>query len=395
MAVRRILFVDDEQMILRSLKRLFFDSEYEVFFAESGEEGLRILATTSIDLVVSDMRMPQMNGHQFLRKVKAAYPSTTRIILSGYADEKTVMDTLIDGSSGMYLSKPWSGHDLKKIITQIMEAREVYKKLSLLEFVNKLDNLSLVTGVYQSVCILMDRDAEIREIAEVIETDPGVCLSILRVINSAFFNIKTSSVARAISLLGLTAVKSIVLSCALSQATKLQVLPFTGEKLAQHACATNRLMLRIYSELLQKPLPENLSTAGLLHNIGVVMLSVYFPDAYTQVLQKFIRQTAGGVSLNALEEEAFGVTHAELGGYLLDWWGFPYANVECALFHNEPIHSAILDKEAVCVVHLASCAAWRLIAPELNCKIEPEVFAMIHIGKADVEQLIQNLTLYV
>ncbi len=80
---KTILFVDDEIPILKSLNRLFMDTDYEVFTAGSGKEALAILATEKIDMVITDMRMPEMDGCQLLQKVKELHPTSLRIILSG------------------------------------------------------------------------------------------------------------------------------------------------------------------------------------------------------------------------------------------------------------------------------------------------------------------------
>ena len=94
-----ILFVDDEKPILRSLRRLFQDAEYELFFVENGDAALRFLQLQRVDLVISDMRMPVMDGHQLLRRVKELYPQTMRLILSGFAEKNQVFTSLLDGSA--------------------------------------------------------------------------------------------------------------------------------------------------------------------------------------------------------------------------------------------------------------------------------------------------------
>ncbi|HWQ61655.1 MAG TPA: response regulator, partial [Negativicutes bacterium] len=168
---KRILFVDDEKPILRAIDRLFFDSGYEVLTAENAEAGLAVLAEGPVDVVVSDIRMPGMDGHEFLRKVKILYPEATRLILSGYADENAILNSIMDGSSNMYMLKPWDGQDIKKKVAQIFAARELFNNKALLDFANRLDNLSSVPGVYNDVVRLTEQGADVAQIAAVIETD--------------------------------------------------------------------------------------------------------------------------------------------------------------------------------------------------------------------------------
>ena len=386
---KSILFVDDERSILKAVERIFFDSEFEVFFAESGAEGLKILETQPIDIVISDMRMPVMNGHQFLRKVKEKYPGTTRIILSGFASENELFETIINGSSSLYLLKPWDSEDLKNKVKHIFEAREMYRSLSMLEFANKMENLSMITGIYNSVCRLIEQDADVSAIAKMIERDPAVTVAVLRVVNSAIYNIKTGSIIQAITYLGLPVIKSIVLSCNLLQSIHVQVPPFNLARLARHATLTNMIMVTIFSKVFEAKLPDSLATAGLLHNIGFVMFLHYFPQKYQMLLQDYLRP--GNIkSLPELEQATFGVTHSELGGHLLDWWELPYSMVECALFHTTPRHGAILDPKSVIAVHLASNYAWKSVLSGLPRDLDTTVFSQIGITQQQFEQLLHH-----
>lgn len=385
---KQILFVDDERAILKSIERLFFDLDYEILVAESGEEGLNVLSSNQIDIVVSDMRMPGMNGFQFLKKVKAQYPHTSRLALSGYADEKEILDSLIDGSNSLYLFKPWDGEDLIKKIEQIFAVREIIRNPDLLNIINGLDNLSFTSDMYNAVCRLIDSDADINAIAKVIETDPSVTVSVLRVVNSAFYNVKTASVSQAITFLGLPVVKSIVLSCSLFLSADIKVPPFNVACLTRLASIANLYVNRIYSFLLNKKVPDNLSTAGLLHNIGLLMLLHYFPDKYKRVIE--MSQNKGVSSLIAAEKEVFSINHAELGGYLLDYWSIPHATVECSLFYHDPLHAAVLDKQTVSIVHLASHYAWRQTAPNLAGELDTRVFAVLGATQEACEAFIKN-----
>ncbi len=385
----KILFVDDERSILKALERLFFDCDCEVYFAESGAEGLKLMEKTPIDIVVSDMKMPVMDGHQFLRQVKALYPGTTRIILSGYASEHELFASIIDGSNSLYLLKPWKDEELKDTLGHILEAREMYRSLSILEFANKMENLSMIPGIYNSVCRLIEQDADASAIAKVIEQDPTVTAAVLRVVNSAFYNSKTASILQAITFLGLSVVKSIVLTCSLLQSVNIQVAPFNLNRLARHATRTNMLVGAIYRKIFACALPDTISTAGLLHNIGFIMFLHYFPDKYKLVIQEFL-SLGGNSTLSKLEKEKFGVTHAELGGYLLDWWALPYAVVECALFHNTPLHAAIINPQPVMAVHLASYYAWQTILPRMPRSLEAGVFCRIGVTQQQFEKMLEE-----
>jgi FixJ family two-component response regulator len=117
----QILFVDDEERVLNALRRHFLDEDYELHTAISAREGLRILEQTPVEVVVSDFRMPEMNGGEFLREVSHRWPDTVRIVLSGYADISAVISAINDGAIFKFVSKPWQEHELKDAILEALD----------------------------------------------------------------------------------------------------------------------------------------------------------------------------------------------------------------------------------------------------------------------------------
>lgn len=133
-----ILFVDDEANILSSLKRLFRPFGYQIFTAESGAQGLEIMEREKVDLVVSDMRMPEMNGAQFLEKVRANWPDTVRILLTGYAEIGATIDAINKGQIYRYVSKPWDDNDITLTVKQALQLKGLEReKLRLEELARK------------------------------------------------------------------------------------------------------------------------------------------------------------------------------------------------------------------------------------------------------------------
>lgn len=118
----RILCVDDEKNVLRAVARAFLDEDYEILSAQSGEEGLLILDhEAGIQIVLSDYRMPGMNGVEFLREVCRRHPETIRIVLSGYANTAAVVDAINEGEIYKFIPKPWDDEDLKSTIQNGLE----------------------------------------------------------------------------------------------------------------------------------------------------------------------------------------------------------------------------------------------------------------------------------
>ena len=122
----RILFVDDEHNVLRSLERLIMEEEYEVFTATSGQEGLKILEQSGpFQLIVSDYRMPSMNGVDFLSEVFRRWPETERIILSGYADTAAIVAAINEGRIYKFIAKPWNDDELLRTIREVLDRYEL------------------------------------------------------------------------------------------------------------------------------------------------------------------------------------------------------------------------------------------------------------------------------
>lgn len=136
--VPSVLFVDDESNILSSLNRLFRPKNYKIFIASSGADGLEILQQQEIDVVVSDMRMPEMDGAQFLEQVKNNWPQTERILLTGYSDMNAAIDAINKGGIFRYISKPWEDNDMLLTIDQAIDHKRLREeRLALLQLTVK------------------------------------------------------------------------------------------------------------------------------------------------------------------------------------------------------------------------------------------------------------------
>jgi len=125
----RILCVDDERNVLRALERVFLDDDYEIVIANSGEEGLQAMEESGpFQVVISDYRMPQMNGVEFLKAVYDRWPGTVRIVLSGYADAAAIVSAVNDGHIYKFIPKPWNDDELRSIIQNCLERYFLLKK---------------------------------------------------------------------------------------------------------------------------------------------------------------------------------------------------------------------------------------------------------------------------
>lgn len=138
-----LLFVDDESNILASLRRLFRPLGYRILTAESGAQGLAIFDSETIDLVISDMRMPEMDGAQFLEQVRLKSPNTIRILLTGYADIASTIDAINKGQVYRYIAKPWEDNDICLTVRHALEQKMLAREKERLEALTLKQNEEL------------------------------------------------------------------------------------------------------------------------------------------------------------------------------------------------------------------------------------------------------------
>lgn len=384
---KSILFVDDEKQILRALKRLFIRSDYDTYYAESGELALEILEKVQIDLLITDIRMPLMDGYELLRIVKEKYPLTLRVALSGYTDNVKIYKALEDNIVKLYLFKPWNNDELRQIIDKIFDQESTLQNKNLLQLINNINDLPTVPNLYKEITILIENGADIDDVSKAIEKDLAIASRILRVANSAFYGTKTGSIKQAIIYIGLTSVKNIVLTNSVFE--KLTGDQKEKEVLWRHVGLTNIYANIIYSEFRNKKMPSTFASAGLLHDIGKVIIYKYYKKEHDQVLSMI--KTSDELANWECEKQLIGVSHQEIGGYLLNWWELPFPIVEAALFHHDPMNENIINKELVSVIHLANYySGYKLDSNFLKNKLVEDVFDYLDINQKELEIFISN-----
>lgn len=158
-----LLFVDDEANILSSLKRLFRPLGYRIFTAGGGAEGLEIMEQNHVDLVISDMRMPEMNGAQFLEKIRAKWPDAMRILLTGYADVTSTIEAINKGEIYRYVSKPWDDNDVVLVVHHALELRNLSMEKKRLEALTLRQNEELKDLNANLEAKVRERTEEVRQ----------------------------------------------------------------------------------------------------------------------------------------------------------------------------------------------------------------------------------------
>jgi HD-like signal output (HDOD) protein/ActR/RegA family two-component response regulator len=334
----RILFVDDEPNVLEGLRNMLrrMRNDWDVEFAESGRKALESMRHTPADIVVSDMRMPEMDGVQLLNMIKSLYPGTVRFILSGHSDRESVLRSV--GPTHQFLSKPCNADELRNAVCRGFSLRELLGKENLMSLVLDVKAIPTVPELYASVCAALNSpNCSPNQIGAIISKDIAISAKVLQLVNSAFFGLRrrVGDVEQAVALLGIDTIKALVLTAGVFQEfTKSEMSEFAVHELYAHSLHVGNASLRVAKRILpdQKMIDEAMM-AGVMHDLGKIILIRNHADAYREIRRQ---SEVEGRRLCAVEQEFLGVTHAEIGAYVLGLWGLSDSIVEAAAFHHNP-----------------------------------------------------------
>lgn len=335
----RILFVDDEPNIREGMRRMLrsMRNEWDMEFAESGEAALDVMAEwrsaqKPFDVVVSDMRMPGMDGADLLARVKEISPDSVRLILSGHSDTASIMKTV--GNAHQYLNKPCDPELLKRTIKRAFALRTLLQDEHLQKIVGEIGSLPSLPVVYREVMASLQKpNASLADVGKVIGKDVAMTATLLKLVSSAFFGLSkpVNTVERAVAFLGLDTLITLVLAQGIfKESPPINVPGFSIEKLWQHSLATASAARIIAGQQgCDKAELDDAFLAGMLHDVGKLVLAQSMPEQFGEVLA-----TARDNSAIHAEREVLQTTHADIGAYLLGLWGLTDAVVESVAFHE-------------------------------------------------------------
>ena len=366
---KRLLFVDDEAMVLDGLRRALHGMRegWEMHFVESGAAALEALEKEPYDAVVSDMRMPMMDGAQLLEEVKQRYPDMVRMILSGQSSKEAVYRSI--SPAHQFLSKPCDPQELAARLSQAFAMRDLLSNQALKTIISRLRSIPSLPTLYEELTgALRSENPSLAQIAKIISRDVGMAAKILQLANSAFVGAsgRVSSLVQALSLIGTETVRTLVLSVhVFSQFDGNYRVAASLPALWDHSVEVSSLAQRIANaEGCTKAMGEESFTGGLLHDIGKVVLLAEMPKEYQQIFE-----VPADASKN-LELERLGCTHAEVGAYLMSIWGLPLSLVHAVAFHHHPSETAETTFSSLTAVHSADAIASATDANPVNRDIE-------------------------
>jgi len=388
--VKRLLFVDDDPMVLDGLRRSLHGmrQSWEMHFVNSGSAALQILEQQPFDAVISDMRMPQIDGAQLLEQVKQRYPDVLRMILSGQSSREAIYRSI--APAHQFLSKPCDPQELSARLGQAFAMRDLLTNESLKTMISRLRSIPSLPTLYDEITALLASESpSLDEIARIISRDVGMAANILQLANSAFVGSsgRVSSLLQALSLIGTETVRTLVLSVhVFSQFDAKTQVSSSLPALWEHSVAVSSLAQHIATyEGCRKTSAEQSFTAGLLHDIGKVVLLAEMPDEYREIFE------SGPSGHNHRERERFGCTHAEVGAYLMSIGGLPLPLVHTVAFHHHPSDAAESQFSPLTAVHAADAILASMSQGPLHHDIELDLVYLERLGLRDRETAWRSL----
>ncbi len=353
---KRLLVVDDERSVLDGLRRILYrrKNEWKLEFVSNARDALSAMRTHHYDIVISDLKMPGMNGVVFLEKVKRKYPNTIRFMLSGYNDKK-----LIDRAVRCvhrFIPKPCQPGTIETMIDQAFALRSRLYTENVRRIISNLSSLPVMPAAYQNVIELLVQPAvSPRDIGKAISNDIGMTTKLLQVVNSPSYGLKykIADPIHAVTYLGLKTVEGLILTEGVfSKLDNRRIRDFGVLGLQQHCIRVGALTRRICNSVsMSEDDIDTANMAGLMHDTGkIILISKFHKDFSRSIIESRIQS----LPLWEKEKQIIDITHAEIGGSLLELWGLPNIIIEAATYHHDPWNCLNDNFSVLAAVYIAN-----------------------------------------
>ena len=350
--MRRLLVVDDDPQALQAIEAQLGGQrdQWEMVFAASGEAALVALRAKPVDVVITDVHMPEMNGAVLLQRVQTESPQTMRIVLSGHGEETVAIRAV--GFAHQVLTKPSDAATLTETLDRARGVLDIVACDEVRRMVGRLMALPVRPEIHsQVVHCLRDPNVTNEAVAELIERDMAMVAKMLQVANSGFFGAqrRITRLSEAVGFLGFRMIENLAFSLAVFD-TGRKVRGIDVGALQRHALHTGLIARELVAETRNA---DDAFLAGVLHDIGIYLTAAHLPESFKEAVDA---QREQHVPLQAAETQLWGGSHAAVGAYLLGLWNLPMHIVEAVALHHS-LYDERAKCELVAVVHVADVLA--------------------------------------
>lgn len=352
---KSILFVDDEARLLQGIQRMLrpMRNVWEMQFVSSGQEALELISKRCFDVIVSDMRMPQIDGATLLQEAQKICPYSIRIVLSGQAEDETILRAV--QVAHQYMSKPCDTEKLKKRISNACYIRDLLECHDLKASLSALSRVPSYPEYYESLVAEIESDApSLQTISAIVAKDPGMTAKILQMSNSSFFGSArcTSDPVESVKSIGVESLRALAFQAHAFEKADFGDNNFWFKHIIDHSHGVQEILESIFVlESFTEEEKWQARTAALLHEIGRVIFATIYPDKYKEVDRLILEEH---LSQSKAEYKVFGITHPEVGAYVLALWGLPNQVIDAVAFHHNPNESNQKDFNILSALHVAN-----------------------------------------
>jgi HD-like signal output (HDOD) protein len=330
----RILFVDDEPRVLEALQNLLRRHRrgWDMVFAEGGQRGLDLLTEDHFDIVVSDIRMPKVDGATVLQAAQKLQPEAVRIVLSGFMEQETALRAV--PVAHQFLAKPCDPMSLEVTLDRACQLHELIRDPELRRILGQVQKLPSIPSTWARLKTVMDSPtSNASQVATVLRQDVAVCARILQLVNSPFFGParRITALEDAVTYLGNNLIKNLVFSLELFQSAPASSA-FSLEEMRVHTLLTASIARRVVPE---RRLADEAFFAAMLHDVGLLVLA----------------------TLPEVPQDP--TLHLRIGAYLMSLWGMDTPLIHAVQDHHNPSARASGRFTTTTAVHVADVLALR------------------------------------
>ncbi len=349
----KVLIVDDEPRVVQALDRVLRHAgprDWVVSTATSGREALAKLDQGAVDVVVSDMSMPEMDGSTFLSEVRVRWPDTVRVVLSGHCDPEAA--ARVAAVAHQFFEKPLPVKEFVGALRDLSAGRHQIASPELRDLLCAIGHLPAPPSVYVELsAAIADPRIHVDHVSDIVRRDPALATKVLQLAGSTYFTrgVPARDLRTAIGRVGIRLVAAMSLA-----ASGFRVDPSSGltqDALTSHSVAA---AAAAHGRLTDPTQAEDAYIGALLADIGLSALACWMPARVRTALEHAARS---GTRLHVAERELYGLTHAEAGAYLLGLWRLPTSIVDAVRHHHAPDRAAIADRAVALAVHDAHAEA--------------------------------------
>lgn len=335
-----ILFVDDDPTLLSGLQRMLrpMRTDWAMTFVSDSSEAVQTMNSTCFDVVVTDMRMPTVDGAKLLAEVRNLCPHSVRIVLSGQAELEIVLRAV--EHAHQYISKPCDAEVLKEIIKQACALKGVISNIALKDFIAQIRCLPVDSTKYHAVRAALESGShDLDELGSLFAADLGMATKLLQLVNSSFFtSTRAPTCHDAVKVLGLDLLTELVLRVGIfADCETHSVSHLVISSLNEHSIRAAQLVKeQAQSAGMAGPELAHYEMAGFLHDVGRLVLATFARAHYEELSSQHFESWS---ELLAAERQMFGASHQDVGAYFLRLWGFEEGVVQSAAAHHDDSES--------------------------------------------------------